>query len=196
MGEQQERVTIDGKEYVLAGPNANAKYAGLYSCNGLWYRIENGEATFVPMSGWQRRSAGGKAVIIFGAIVGGLVLLWLISIGTEDSFSSSTSSSSTSSSGGNSDVAQITLTATCENECDGTVSNETGGKDAVEFGSLVQKFEVSNEDYEIYSIIVRDTEGGEAKCTAALTVDTEILERDTEISNGTSASCSVSTLVN
>jgi hypothetical protein len=191
MGDQPERVTIDGKEYVLAGPTADAKYAGLYSMNGKWYRVENGEATFVPMSGWQRRSAGTKAVIIFGVVVGGIGLLWLLTLDTDGS-------SSSSSSGGNSDIAGITLSGSCESgECDIVYDNATGGSDAIDgVPAIVEKFDVSNEEYEIYSISVRDGDGGEAKCSAALTVDQEIVERDTATSNGTTAYCNVSTLIN
>jgi len=70
-------------------------------------------------------------------------------------------------------------------------------KKQIEDASYIsEKFTVSNEEYEIYTISVRDNNGGEAKCSATLTLNQEIVERDDETSNGASAVCSVSTLVN
>ncbi len=196
MGDQPERVTIDGKEYVLASPNAVPKYQGLYSMGGKWYRIEDGQATVVPMSAWQRTSGAMKVLVIFGVLLGGLGLLALLVIADDDAPTYSDGGST--SSGADADTATVWLTGECESgSCRFYVSNDTSGSDVIEDApELTERFTVSNEEYEIYSISVDDSQNGESSCRAVLSVDGDFVDRDEQTSNGTSAFCAVSTLIN
>ena len=146
----------------------------------------------VPMTTWQKFSTKEKViystlalVLVFGAFA-------LVSIATGGS------SSSDGYGTGDTSSAKITLSGSCESgECDIRFDNETGGTDVIDgVPSIVQKFTVSNEEYEIYSISVRDGDRGEAKCSATIIVDQNVVDREEVTSNGTSAFCAVSTLIN
>jgi len=184
-------VTIDGKEYRLFALTGS-KYSGFYSRKGKWYRIENGKAERVRISAWQKMHWTLRTLTISGIVVAGVFFTALINddanylVKTFTGFDPQ-ASVSTPSSGSASTLNTVTLSAECaSNDCDVRVSNPSGARDNYESTrNRTWTLRVSD-DYQIYSISVRDNRGGSARCTAS-----GFGETDTQRSVNSSVRCSI-----
>lgn len=194
--QQPDTLTIDGRIYRRSSALQGSKYEGLYSHKGKWYRIEDGtKPVFVPMGAWQTTHWAVRAVIIASVVIVGVFFAALINddanylvrtfTGFDVRAASSTASSSTGSS--ISTINTVSLRGSCaSDDCDIRVSNSSGARDNYESTpSRTWNLRVSD-DYEVYSISVRDNNGGAASCTAR-----GFGETDTQQSGNSSVRCSV-----
>lgn len=189
---QHHTIVLDGDEYKLF-PLTGSKYSGFYSRKGKWYRIKDGNPERVQIGAWQNTHWALRTLIIAGAAVVTVFFAALINEDANYVVESCTgvnlqASVSTPSGGSAGSLNTVTLRAECaSNDCDGRVSNHSGAKD--DYESTESRYWTLRvpDDYEVYSVSVRDNGGRSARCTA-----TGFGETDTQNSANSSARCSVS----
>lgn len=189
---QPHTIVIDGDEYKIF-PLVGSKYSGFYSRKRKWYRIKNGNAERVRIGAWQNTHWALRTLMIAGIVVVAVFFAALINEDANYLVKTFTgidlqSSVSTPSGGSAGTLNTVTLRAECSsNDCDVRVSNPSGAKDTHQSTpSRYWTLKVPN-DYEIYSVSVRDNRGGSASCTA-----TGFGESDSQESTNSSVRCSVS----